>query len=157
MCAIIVYMHDLLTQFHLFMIPIIVIMFAQLMKFVRLSLKYGIKWDNLFDPGHFPSAHSAFVTSLVVVIGYYESVTSGVFAVASCFAFITIYDAMRVRMQIGMQGRTINKLVDELKGVDQKDFPRLKERVGHYANEVAGGILVGFVITAVLIWLISLA
>ena len=149
-------MHETVIQFQLFLIPIIVIACAQLMKFVRMSFRYGLKWDNLFDPGHFPSAHSAFVTSLVVVIGYYENVTSGVFAVASCFAFITIYDAMRVRMQIGIQGKTLNKLVAEVKGINQNDFPRLKEHVGHYANEVAGGIGVGFIITAFLIWIVSL-
>lgn len=149
-------MHEIILQFQLFLIPIIVITCAQLMKFVRMSLKYGLKWDNLFDPGHFPSAHSAFVTSLVVVIGYYENVTSGVFAVASCFAFITIYDAMRVRMQIGIQAKTLNRLVGEIKEINQKDFPHLKEHVGHYANEVAGGIIVGFIMTALLIWVASL-
>ena len=149
-------MIDILLQFQLFLIPIIVIFFAQLIKFIRLSIRHGIKWDNIFDPGHFPSAHSAFVTSLVVVIGYHENVSSGVFAVASCFAFITIYDAMRVRMQIGMQGRTLNRLVEEIKEIDRKDFPRLKEHVGHYANEVAGGIFVGFVVTVFFIYITTL-
>lgn len=149
-------MIDILLQFQLFLIPIIVIFFAQLIKFIRLSIRHGIKWDNIFDPGHFPSAHSAFVTSLVVIIGYHENVSSGVFAVASCFAFITIYDAMRVRMQIGMQGRTLNKLVEEIKDIDRKDFPRLKEHVGHYANEVAGGIAVGFVLTSIFIYITTL-
>lgn len=150
------HMIDTLIQFQLFLIPIAIIIFAQSIKFVRLSIRHGIKWDNILDPGHFPSAHSAFVTSLVVVIGYYENVTSGVFAVASCFAFITIYDAMRIRMQIGMQGRTLNKLVEETKGINHKDFPRLKEHVGHYANEVAGGIAVGFVVTAFFIYIVTL-
>ncbi len=150
------YMIDILLQFQLFLIPIIVIFFAQLIKFVRLSIRHGIKWDNIFDPGHFPSAHSAFVTSLVVIIGYHENVSSGVFAVASCFAFITIYDAMRVRMQIGMQGRTLNRLVKEIQGIDRKDFPRLKEHVGHYANEVAGGIAVGFLVTIFFIYITTL-
>ena len=151
-----VHMIDILLQFQLFLIPIIVIFFAQLIKFVRLSIRHGIKWDNIFDPGHFPSAHSAFVTSLVVIIGYHENVSSGVFAVASCFAFITIYDAMRVRMQIGMQGRTLNRLVKEIQGIDRKDFPRLKEHVGHYANEVAGGIAVGFLVTIFFIYITTL-
>jgi acid phosphatase family membrane protein YuiD len=149
-------MIDILLQYKLFIIPIIVIMCAQCIKFARLSLKYGVQWDNLFDPGHFPSAHSAFVTSLVVVIGYYENVTSGIFAVAACFAFITIYDAMRVRMHIGIQGQTLNRLVNEITTIDHKTFPRLKEHVGHYANEVAGGIGLGLVLSVVLIALIDL-
>lgn len=148
-------MIDFIIQYKLFIIPIIVIFCAQMMKLIRLSFKYGFRWDNLFDPGHFPSAHSAFVTSLVVVIGYYESVTSGTFAVAACFAFITIYDAMRVRMHIGLQGQTLNRLVSEMKDLDTKKFPRLKEHVGHYTNEVAGGIGVGMVLSIILIWLIG--
>lgn len=149
-------MLEIFLQYKLFVIPILVLMCAQMMKFVRLSYKYGYKWDNLFDPGHFPSAHSAFVTSLVVVIGYYENVTSGVFAIAACFALITIYDAMRVRMHIGLQGRTLNRLVSEITTLDQKSFPHLKEHVGHYANEVAGGIAVGMIISGISIWAISL-
>ncbi len=146
------HMIELLIQYNLFFIPIIVIFCAQAMKFIRLSYKYGFKWDNVFDPGHFPSAHSAFVTSLVVVVGYYESITSGVFAVAACFAFITIYDAMRVRMQIGIQGKTLNRLVAEIDDIDTKKLPRLKEHVGHFANEVAGGICIGIILSVALIW-----
>ncbi len=148
-------MLEILLQYKLFLIPLIVIVCAQLIKFVRLSLRHGFQLDDLFDPGHFPSAHSAFVTSLVVVIGYYENVTSGVFAVAACFAFITIYDAMRIRMHIGLQGKALNKLVDEIDEIDSKKFPRLKEHVGHYANEVAGGIGIGILFSMILIWIIN--
>jgi len=148
-------MLEILLQYKLFLIPIIIIICAQLIKFVRLTLRHGFQLDNLFNPGHFPSAHSAFVTSLVVVIGYYESVTSGVFAVAACFAFITIYDAMRIRMQIGLQGKTLNKLVDEIDEIDSRKFPRLKEHVGHFANEVAGGIGLGLLFSLILIWFVN--
>ncbi|MEN8252453.1 MAG: divergent PAP2 family protein [Patescibacteria group bacterium] len=148
-------MLEILLEYKLFLIPIIVIVFAQLLKFLRLSLKHGYKVDNLFDPGHFPSAHSAFVSSLIVTIGYFESVTSGVFAVATCFAFLTIYDAMRVRMHIGLQGKALNKLVHDIDSVNEKEFPRLKEHVGHYANEVAGGIFIGTVLTIFLIWTVT--
>ena len=140
-------MFDILLGYKLFLIPIIVITCAQLVKFTRLSVKYGLKWDNLFEPGHFPSAHSAFVASLVMIIGYYESITSGAFAVAACFAFITIYDAMRIRMHIGLQGKTLNRLVNEIDSIDKATFPHLKEHVGHYANEVAGGIAFGLILT----------
>jgi len=62
---------------------------------------------------------------------------------------------MRIRMQIGLQGKTLNKLVDEIDEIDSKKFPRLKEHVGHFANEVAGGIGVGILLSVLLIWLIS--
>jgi len=148
-------MLEFILQYKLFLIPFIVIVCAQLMKFSRLSLKHGFQWADLFDPGHFPSAHSAFVTSLLITIGYYEGMISGVFAIAACFAFITIYDAMRVRMQIGIQGKMLNQLVEAIPNIKKENFPRLKEHVGHYANEVVGGILVGILLTTLLIFLIE--
>ncbi len=140
----------------LFLIPIVVLAIAQGIKFLRFTLRHGLNWDYAFAPGHFPSAHSAFVTSLVVMIGYYNGVESPAFAVAAGFAIITIYDAMRVRINIGLQGKTINKLVATLDDIEHKeDFPKLKERVGHYANEVAGGITVGTLVSLGCIWLIE--
>lgn len=149
-------MIEFILQYKLFLIPMIVIVCAQLMKFSRLSFKHGFQWDDLFDPGHFPSAHSAFVISLIITIGYYEGMISGVFAVAACFAFLTIYDAMRVRMHIGIQGKTLNKLVEAIPSIDKTEFPRLKEHVGHYVNEIIGGVLVGIIFTMFLIFIISL-
>jgi len=140
----------------LFLVPIIVLATAQGIKFLRFTLRHGLNWDYAFAPGHFPSAHSAFVTSLVVMIGYYSGVESPAFAVATGFAIITIYDAMRVRINIGLQGKTINKLVATLDDIEHKeDFPKLKERVGHYANEVAGGIAVGTIVSLLCIYYIE--
>jgi acid phosphatase family membrane protein YuiD len=151
-------MLGIIIEHKIFIIPIVVIIITQLIKFARLSFKYGLDWNNIFEPGHSPSAHSAFVISLLVCIGAYsnDNIKSSEFAIAMCFAFITIYDAMRVRMHIGLQGKTLNNLVKELH-VDRKNFPKLNERVGHYASEVAGGIFTGVALSSFLIWLISLA
>jgi len=155
-CYNIDHMITLIVAYKLFLVPIIVLACAQGLKFARFTLKHGLNWDYAFAPGHFPSAHSAFVTSLVVIIGYYDDVTGPAFAVATAFAVITIYDAMRVRINIGLQGKMINKLVAELDEIENKeDYPKLKERVGHYANEVAGGIGVGIMVTFALIYLIE--
>ncbi len=149
-------MTTFIIAYKLFLVPIIVLAAAQGIKFARFTLKHGLNWDYAFAPGHFPSAHSAFVTSLVVIVGYYHGVESPSFAVATAFAVITIYDAMRVRINIGLQGKAINKLVAQLDDIEHKeDFPKLKERVGHYANEVAGGIAVGILITFCSIWIIE--
>lgn len=142
------------TQFYAFIIPVIVIFVAQAMKFVRLSVKYGINWANLFEPGHFPSAHSAFVTSLVLTVAHSEGSDTAVFAIALCFAFITIYDAMRVRMQIGAQGRFINRLVKHIPTANEEQFPRLKEHVGHSVTEVIGGIATGVIITSLFLYML---
>lgn len=144
-----------LLPYKMFIIPFIVIVIAQMIKFMRYTVRHGLNWDYLFAPGHFPSAHSAFVAALIVCVGFYDGVDSSTFAVAACFAFLTVYDAMRVRLHIGMQGKTLNMLVAELDQLDEAKFPPLKERVGHFANEVAGGIALGILLSLCIIWIIE--
>jgi acid phosphatase family membrane protein YuiD len=93
-----------------------------------------------------PSAHTAFVISTLTSIGYYEGTNNGTFALAFIFAFIIIDDALRLRMYLGDQGRYLNMLIDQLP-VNKKNFPRLKERVGHRLNEVLIGGVLGFGLT----------
>lgn len=99
--------------------------------------------------GHMPSAHTGFVTSLATSVGYYSGFNSGAFAVALVFAIITIDDSLRLRMQMGHQGEYINMLISELKL--QKDFPKLKERLGHRMSEVVVGGICGIIFTLALI------
>lgn len=145
-------MLELIFEHKIFVIPVIIILITQCIKFINLTVKSGFNFNNIFEPGNFPSAHSAFVTSLVICVGVYSSKNSqsSEFAIAMCFAFITIYDAMRVRINIGLQGKEMNDLIDEL-SMDKEKFPRLKEHVGHYANEVIGGVLIGAVLSLGLI------
>jgi acid phosphatase family membrane protein YuiD len=145
-----------LTSYAMFVIPMIVIVAAQSIKFARFSMRHGIDWNYLFTPGHMPSAHSAFVSALVTTIGYYEGVDTGAFAVAVGFATIVMYDAMRIRMQIGEQGKFLNELVRELDKIDRAKFPRLKERVGHYGREVLAGVVFGASVAYILILLLTL-
>ncbi len=149
-------MIELFLPYKLFLVPMVVMAVAQGIKFLRYTLRHGFNPDYIFAPGHFPSAHSAFVTSLVVMIGYYDGVEGAPFAVAAGFAFITIYDAMRVRMNIGLNGRALNKLVARIDTIDKKNFPKLKERVGHHASEVAGGVFIGSILTLIIIYIIEL-
>lgn len=132
-----------ITSYAMFLIPIIVIIAAQVVKLIRFSLRHGVDWNYLFTPGHMPSAHSAFVAALVTTIGHYEGVDTGAFAIAVGFATIVMYDAMRIRMQIGEQGKFLNELVRELDKIDRNKFPHLKERVGHYGREVLAGVIFG--------------
>lgn len=124
-------------------LPLLAIIAAQTVKFVRLSIRHGLDWGYLLSTGHMPSAHSAFVSALVTAVGWYDGMGTGAFAVAAGFAIITIYDALRVRMQIGQQGKFLNELVKELPNLDRGRFPRLKEHVGHYTSEVLAGIVFG--------------
>lgn len=133
-----------------FLIPIIVSVITQIMKFVMYSMKHGWKLEYIATHGHMPSAHTAFAISLLTSIGYYEGIGSGAFAVAVAIAFLIIDDAVRLRMYLGDQGRYLNTLIQTLK-LSSSEFPRLKERVGHRTSEVIVGGFIGFFLSTILI------
>ncbi len=143
-----------LREHAVFLIPIIVSVITQVMKFVMYSLKHGWKLEYIATHGHMPSAHTAFALSLLTSIGYYEGIGSGAFAVAVAIAFLIIDDAVRLRMYLGDQGRYLNTLVQTL-GLSAHQFPRLKERVGHRTSEVIVGGFVGFFLSTILIRIIG--
>ncbi len=144
-------------QTHLvFLLPIFVGLFSQVIKFIFFTLRHGWKPEYIFTHGHMPSAHTAFAVSLLTSIGYFEGMNSGAFAVTVGLAFIIVDDALRIRMILGDQGRYLNMLVDQLRGeIDESQFPHLKERVGHRTSEVIVGAIFGFCLTAILIALFS--
>jgi len=142
------------TQYNIFIVPIIVGVVTQSVKFVVFSFKHG--WDIKYamTHGHMPSAHTAFIISLVTSVGYYEGITTGAFAIAVAVAIIVVDDAVRLRVYMGDQGRYLNALVRQL-DVDEKKFPRLKERIGHRVNEVIIGGVLGFFLTIILVRLLG--
>ena len=148
-------MEQQLPTYFLFLIPIAVFVLAQLIKFTRLSLKYGMGLEYLFNPGHMPSAHTAAVTALVITIAYFDSISSSAFIVAAIFSFIVINDALRIRMQVSNQAKQLNVIAEKL-DLNRSEFPRLSEHVGHYGKEVASGIFTGIILTTIIIWIFTL-
>lgn len=138
-----------LSQYNIFIIPVIVGTVTQIVKFIVFSLKHG--WDIRYalTHGHMPSAHTAFIVSLVTSLGIYEGFTSGAFAVAVILAILVVDDAVRIRVYLGDQGRYLNMLIRQL-NVSEEQFPRLKERVGHRVSEVVIGGILGFMLTIIL-------
>lgn len=135
-----------LSPYFVFIIPIVVGGVVQIIKFIVYSLKHG--WDIKYamTHGHMPSAHTAFIVSIVTSVGYYDGVTTGAFAVAVALAIIVIDDAARLRMYMGDQGRYLNMLIRQL-NVSEEQFPRLHERMGHRISEVIVGGILGFLFT----------
>mgnify|MGYP001606534814 CR=1 FL=1 len=133
-----------------FIIPILVGISAQVVKFLIFTIRNGWHPGYIFTHGHMPSAHTAFATSLLVSIGYYEGIHSGAFAVTVGLAFLIIDDAVRIRMHLGDQGRYLNMLVEQL-SLNKDQFPRLKERVGHRTSEVIAGAIFGLVLSLILV------
>ena len=101
-----------------------------------------------------PSAHSAFAISVLITTAFVEGVSSGSFVVAMALGFLILDDALRLRMYLGDQGRYLNMLVKNLveeTNLEKKDFPRLKERIGHHKSEVVVGLVYGAILTWVFI------
>jgi uncharacterized protein len=137
-----------LKSYYIFLIPVVVGVIVQVIKFIVFSIKHGWNWNYAMTHGHMPSAHTGFIVSLATSVGYYEGLTTGAFTVALALAIIVIDDAARLRMYMGDQGRYLNMLIRQL-NVSEEQFPRLKERVGHRVSEVIVGGILGFVLTII--------
>ena len=147
---------DFFHSYLVILIPILVGVLTQGIKFLIFTAKHGWKPEYMFTHGHMPSAHTAFAISIATSVGWYEGLHSGAFAVAFALAFVLIDDAARIRMILGDQGRYLNMLVGQLKEeIDESKFPRMKERVGHRVSEVLVGGIIGFFGTLLLIAIFS--
>lgn len=139
---------ELILQYKIFLIPIIVGTVVQIIKFALYSIKNG--WDirYVMTHGHMPSAHTAFVTSLITSVALFDDsgIKSGGFAVAVVLAVLVLDDAVRLRMYMGDQGRYLNMLIRQL-NINEEQFPRLKERMGHKVSEVIVGGILGIIFT----------
>ena len=114
---------------------------AQGVKYLIVALK-NRSFDHirqLYLSGNMPSAHSATVASLVVVIGLRDGLDSSIFSLAALFAGIVMYDAMMVRRSSGEQGVAIQQLIKEQKS--KVKLPRAAK--GHTPLEVLSGAVLG--------------
>jgi acid phosphatase family membrane protein YuiD len=117
---------------------------AQGLKYVFATVR-GKKLGSmrqLYLSGGMPSAHSASVVALLVVIGLKDGVNSAIFGLALLFAAVVMYDAVMVRRSSGEQGVALRWLFHHLKLTPDAPFRTAK---GHLPREVMGGAIVGVV------------
>jgi len=143
-----------ISKYAVFIIPIIVGFIVQATKFTVYSIKHGWNIRYAMTHGHMPSAHTGFIVALVTSVGHYEGLASGAFAVAMALAIIVTDDAARLRVYMGDQGRYLNMLIRQL-NINEEQFPRLKERMGHRINEIIIGGFLGFLLTMLFIKLLG--
>lgn len=138
---------DIIGQYlrdYLFITPLIVLVLCECTKVLVEWIKTGNWHERLFHPGGMPSSHSAFVTSLLIIVWHKRGPHSIEFAIAFVFACLMWYDAMGSRRAIGEQAALLNKM---------QKLRKLTERLGHSFAEVCGGIAFGAVVTAFGIWI----
>lgn len=134
---------DILRQY-LFLIPVIVMVLCEVTKGFVEYARTGSWHSGLFKTGGFPSSHSAFVTSLLIVVERRLGATSVEFAIAFVFAAVVWYDALSLRREVGLQAEILNTLQKK------KHFT---EHMGHSIKEVIAGIIFGTVVTYIGIWM----
>ncbi|PLS15672.1 hypothetical protein CVD28_21145 [Bacillus sp. M6-12] len=142
------------------------IFFAQ---FVKVPIQYiairKLDWSLIHSTGGMPSSHSAAVTALATGVALESGFNSTVFAVATVFAIITMFDATGVRRQAGEQAAVLNKLVADFntfvaeakkwqKKEEKQKQRELKELLGHKPVEVFFGGLTGIILTLLLHFLL---
>ncbi|WP_227397138.1 divergent PAP2 family protein [Jeotgalibacillus aurantiacus] len=158
---------EIFTNFPLWA-SLFAIIFAQVVKVpIQFIASRKVDWSLVTSTGGMPSSHSAAVTALATGIALESGLASPIFALATVFAIITMFDATGVRFQAGEQAavinqlmRDFNKLVSEAKGWQKKDEEEkrkeLKTLLGHKPIEVFFGGLTGILLTLLLHYLLSL-
>ena len=123
---------------YLFLVPVIAMVLSEAAKVTVEYARTG-KWaEGIFQPGGMPSSHSAFVTSLLIVLARRTGIESTEFAIAFVFACVVWYDAISLRRSVGQQAELLNRL---------QQWKHLRVRVGHSAKEVLAGIAFGAAVT----------
>ena len=145
-------------MYPLFLIPLIVGLSVQTIKtFGIIIRKKKFKWEYLLEHGHMPSAHTAFVISLLTTVGHFEGITSSFFAVSFVLAYIVIDDALRFRKDLENHGYLLNEIISDSDSekFSQKKYPNLKKRLGHNLSEVLIGGILGFGMTLAMIIILA--
>ncbi len=125
-------------------VPLSIWLLIQIWKFVFDIIKNKkINLRRLVGAGGMPSSHSAVVTSLATLIGFYEGVDSPIFALSLIFALVVMYDASGVRRAAGKQAKILNQILNNknMAGVTVQE--KLIELLGHTPFEVFIGAVLG--------------
>jgi hypothetical protein len=133
-----------IIQNKIFLIIIIAWAITQILKGIllgRKNKKWSIKY--FYEPGHMPSSHSSFVSSLTTAIYLTEGISTA-FIVSLAFSLIIIRDAFGARLQVGENAKRINKLMSTKK-------KSLREVTGHTLPEVIVGVIIGILVAIIVI------
>lgn len=125
--------------------PIVAFIIAQGTKVWLRSRTRKITWHDLVSYSDMPSGHTAVVISLISIIALRQGLESPLFACAFVYAMLVITDAIGLRNYLGLHGKTLNVLVDDLKEDDFLDrrYPKQLEKIGHTPLQVLIGALIG--------------
>ena len=135
-----------LTNIYLY-VPFLLWLCIQIFKVIYdLVTTKKFNFKRIIGAGGMPSSHSAVVTCLATLVGKAEGTDSIMFAMATIFALVVMYDAAGVRRAAGKQAHLLNKIIETpgLTGVEVQE--RLVEVLGHTPLQVIVGATLGIVV-----------
>ena len=109
--------------------------------------RFNFRW--FIGTGGMPSSHAAGVTALATLCGLCVGFESVVFALATVFALVTMFDAQGVRRATGHQAEVLNKILEDIYWKGNIEVNRLKELIGHTPFQVFVGALIGFFLAVI--------
>jgi acid phosphatase family membrane protein YuiD len=128
----------------LLVLPILVLVITQLLKFFPSLIKKKFDWKYLWATGGMPSAHSSTAISFATVSAIVFGFNSSFFALSVFLSALIIRDALGVRKAAAEQAKVLNKITNNKYNLDEK--------IGHNPAEVAVGAIVGLVLTSVILY-----
>ncbi len=120
---------------------------AQVFKvLIHWRINHSFNLKKIISNGGMPSAHTAFVVSLSMMVAFREGIGSTVFALSFALAAVVINDAVGVRYHTGEQGKVLNKILHRMlvEGEPLTD-ETLHELVGHTPTEAFFGAVIGLI------------
>lgn len=131
--------------------PFITLFIVQSIKLLTDGIKgnYNIR-GMFFTYGGMPSSHTAFVTSMSVMVAYTEGLNSSNFGIAMVLSLIVITDAVILRRYIDNHGKAVKMLVERLPADEQKNYPPIATKLEHTIPQVLVGAGVGIVIASLI-------
>ncbi|NMD18607.1 MAG: divergent PAP2 family protein, partial [Synergistaceae bacterium] len=121
---------------------------AQVIKtIIDWRINQRLNFRRMFSNGGMPSAHTAVVVAMAVMIALREGIGSTAFAISFALTAIVINDAVGVRYHTGEQSKVINKILHRML-VEGKPLTdeSLHELVGHTPTEAFFGAVIGLIV-----------
>ena len=141
-------------------VPICALFIAQGLKIlIETVVNKKIDFERLTGDGGMPSAHTATVFSLALMVGFTSGWGSPVFGAATIFAVIVMHDATGVRRETGKQAVVILDMIKVMQEYFwEKDAAtkaeKLKVLVGHSKLQVFFGAVLATAVVLVYWFLI---
>ncbi|OIO36461.1 MAG: hypothetical protein AUJ74_02500 [Candidatus Omnitrophica bacterium CG1_02_44_16] len=135
---------------HVLMVTLLAWAIAQTIKValgVLRTKRFDFRW--FIGTGGMPSAHAAGSSALAVIIGFEYGFDTVLFALATVFAMVTMFDAQGVRRSTGKQASILNKVLDDIYWKGKIEEDRLKELIGHTPIEVFMGSIIGILLAII--------